>query len=57
MKDRCEICGTRLKYVTQKESCMELECQVCKKKDLLNIFCPKGHYICVDCKIEEKFNL
>lgn len=49
MKDRCEICGANLRYATQKEDCQDLECVFCHKKDLVNIFCPNGHYICDGC--------
>ncbi len=49
MKDKCEICGKGLIYVTQTDMCKELACEFCGKKDLVNIFCPDNHYICSDC--------
>ena len=50
MKERCQICGKRLRYTTQIDDCKELVCIKCGKKDLLNIYCPDGHYICKKCE-------
>jgi len=47
--DKCEICGENLKYVTQTDMTEELSCYFCGKTDLVNIFCPKNHYICSEC--------
>ncbi len=49
MKDKCEICGHNLEYVTQTDMTKELACYFCGKTDIVNIFCPKGHYICSKC--------
>ncbi len=48
-KDKCEICGKQLKYVTQIDMCRELACEFCGRVDLVNTFCPDNHYICSTC--------
>ena len=49
MKDKCEICGKQLTYVTQTDMTKELECEFCGKTESANIFCPDNHYICSEC--------
>ena len=49
MKDKCEICGKQLIYVTHTEQTRNLSCAFCGKTELVNIFCPEDHYICSKC--------
>ena len=48
-KDKCEICGHDLVYTTQLDERKELKCEFCLKSDIVNIYCPNGHYICDSC--------
>ena len=45
-KDKCEICGHDLVYATQLDDRKEFKCEFCLKSDIVNIYCPNGHYIC-----------
>mgnify|MGYP006287174357 CR=1 FL=1 len=47
--DKCIICGSNLKYVTQTDMTEMHSCYFCGKEDRVNIFCPKGHYVCSEC--------
>jgi len=49
MKDKCEICGKQLIYVTQSDMTKDLACEFCGTIDTVNIFCPDNHYICSNC--------
>lgn len=46
MKDECLICGAELEYI---ESGIEMECAVCKKRQISKTRCVNGHYVCNEC--------
>lgn len=46
MKDECLICGAPLEYP---ESEIEMECALCRKKEMSNARCEKGHFVCNEC--------
>ncbi len=48
-KDKCELCGKKLVYVTITTDYRDLECEFCKINFNTNIFCEDGHYICDKC--------
>ncbi len=46
MKDECLICSAPLEYL---EVDIEMECEICHKKELSKTRCTKGHYVCNEC--------
>ncbi len=46
MKDECLICGMPLEYL---ETEKQMECAVCRKKEMSNTVCQSGHYVCNEC--------
>ncbi|WP_242975863.1 DUF5714 domain-containing protein [Desulfosporosinus sp. FKB] len=44
--ENCQICGGELEYFN---SGRELTCIQCGKKEIGNITCPNGHYVCDEC--------
>ncbi len=51
-RDKCEICGKDLVYVTHIDEYKELECEFCEDIINTNIYCEDGHYICDSCHIK-----
>lgn len=48
MKDECLICGAPLEYL---ETDVQMQCEICRKKELAKTRCVNGHYVCGDCHI------
>lgn len=46
MKEECLICKAPLEYLKED---MEMECEICHKKENSKTRCVKGHYVCSDC--------
>ena len=46
MKEECLICKAPLEYLTED---MEMECEICHKKELSKTRCVNGHYVCDEC--------
>ena len=46
MKDECLICGAPLEYL---EAGQEMECALCRKKEISRTRCVHGHYVCGEC--------
>lgn len=46
------ICGGKLAYLTRGRA---LSCIKCGKKEIANITCPRGHYVCDECHGEGLF--
>ena len=46
MKDECLICGAPLEYL---ETDVQMQCEICRKKELAKTRCVNGHYVCGDC--------
>ena len=44
--ENCQICGGQLDYFSPGK---ELTCFQCGKKEIGNISCPNGHYVCDEC--------
>lgn len=40
------ICGKSLEYI---EHGREMNCAKCGKKEITNVYCPDGHYVCEEC--------
>ena len=49
-KDKCEICGKELIYVTEREK--DLTCEFCGNVFSTNTYCEDGHYICDSCHMK-----
>ncbi len=47
--EECLICKAPLEYLTRDQ---EMECAICKKKELSKTRCIHGHYVCNDCHTE-----
>ena len=46
MNEECVICGAPLEYLHDDT---EMECAVCRRKELSKTRCVNGHYVCNDC--------
>ncbi len=46
MNEECLICGAPLEYLQEP---VEMECRLCRKKELSRTRCIKGHYVCDEC--------
>ena len=46
MKDECLICGAPLEYM---EKGVEMECEICHKKEMTRTKCANGHFVCSSC--------
>lgn len=46
MKEECVICGAPLEYLTE---AVEMECEICHKKEMSKTRCVNGHYVCSEC--------
>ena len=46
MKDECLICGAPLEYL---EAGQEMECALCRKKEISRTRCVHRHYVCGEC--------
>ncbi|MCQ2530384.1 MAG: DUF5714 domain-containing protein [Lachnospiraceae bacterium] len=46
MKEECLICKAPLEYLTED---VEMECEICHKKELSKTRCVNGHYVCDEC--------
>ena len=46
MNEECLICGAPLTYLQADE---EMECALCRKKELSKTRCVNGHYVCSEC--------
>lgn len=49
MKEECLICSSPLVYI---KNDVEMECEICHKKELSKSRCIKGHYVCNECHIQ-----
>lgn len=49
MKSECLICNAPIEYLKED---IEMECEICHKKELSNTRCVNGHYICNECHIK-----
>lgn len=48
-EDECVICGAPLEYL---ENAIEMECEICHKKEKSKTRCISGHYVCNDCHMD-----
>lgn len=46
MKEECLICSSPLAYI---KNDVEMECEICRKKEPSKSRCIKGHYVCYEC--------
>lgn len=46
MNEGCLVCGCELEYMSNDA---EMECVLCKRKELSKTCCVNGHYVCNDC--------
>lgn len=46
MKNECLICGAPLQYM---EKGVEMECEICHKKEISRTKCENGHFVCSSC--------
>ena len=46
MKEECLICKAPLEYLNED---IEMECELCHKKEKSNTRCVNGHYVCNEC--------
>lgn len=46
MKDECLICGAPLQYM---EASIEMECEICHRKEFTRTKCANGHFVCSSC--------
>ena len=46
MKEECLICGAPLEYL---ETDVQMQCEICRKKELAKTRCVNGHYVYSDC--------
>lgn len=46
MKEECLICKAPLEYLKQG---IEMECAICRKKEISTARCVNGHYVCDEC--------
>lgn len=49
MKNECLICGEPLEYLNED---VEMECEICHKKENSKTRCVKGHYVCSECHMK-----
>ncbi len=49
MNDECLICGSELVYLGSER---EMECALCKKRELSRTVCSAGHYVCDECHLK-----
>ena len=49
MKEECLICKAPLEYLKED---MEMECELCHKKELSKTRCVNGHYVCNECHMQ-----
>ncbi len=49
MKEECLICGAPLEYL---ETDVQMQCEICRKKELAKTRCVNGHYVCSDCHMQ-----
>jgi len=49
MKEECLICGAPLEYL---ETDVQMQCEICRKKELAKTRCINGHYVCSDCHMQ-----
>lgn len=49
MKSECLICNAPIEYLKED---IEMECEICHKKELSNARCVNGHYVCNECHIK-----
>lgn len=47
--DECVICGAPLEYL---EHSIEMECEICHKKESSKTRCINGHYVCSQCHMD-----
>ena len=46
MNDECLICGAPLEYLPE---AVEMECRLCRRRELSQTRCVNGHYVCDKC--------
>jgi len=49
IKEDCGVCGTALIYATED---VPVKCDICGKESKARIYCPRGHYICDACHLQ-----
>ena len=49
MKEECLLCGAPLEYL---ETDVQMQCEICRKKELAKTRCVNGHYVCSDCHMQ-----
>ena len=49
MKEECLICKAPLEYLKED---MEMECELCHKKEKSKTRCVNGHYVCNECHMQ-----
>ena len=49
MKEECLICKAPLEYLSED---VEMECELCHKKEVSKTRCVNGHYVCSECHMQ-----
>src|SRR5699024_12599086 len=49
MKEECLICKAPLEYLNED---IEMECELCHKKEKSKTRCVNGHYVCNECHMQ-----
>lgn len=49
MNEECLICGAPLEYLDED---VEMECELCRKKERSRTRCVNGHYVCSECHMQ-----
>lgn len=49
MKEECLICSAPVKYLSKN---INVECEICHKKESSNMICENSHYICNQCHMK-----
>ena len=49
MKEECLICKAPLEYLQED---VEMECELCHKKEKSKTRCINGHYVCNECHMQ-----
>ena len=49
MREECLICGAPLEYLNED---IEMECELCHKKEKSKTRCVNGHYVCNECHMQ-----
>lgn len=49
LQAECLICGAPLEYL---ETDVQMQCEICRKKELAKTRCVNGHYVCSDCHMQ-----